>query len=493
MSVPKVCFCFCLFFSVMTFGQDAPVFRTDTTVVTVPTLVVQSNGELLYGLQARDFVIRDNGEIQTTRMDETMDADPVSLVIVLQTGHRALHTLESDACRTKPFDDFSSVPKGHCISALRSIGLMLETFLHTPGSELAIVTFDSHATLRQDFTADVSSISDKMKNLPEGDGSDAILDALNTSLQMLDKRPAHQRKIILLVSEMLDNGSTTLTYEQAARRITDTNTEFYTVTFQESSDEAQKAMQTGLSMMGLIPGGGGGINGLHDNAPDGGMGGVGGSIPGGTGGRMATGGMGNGISGGMSGGPGGGMGGGMPGGGMGGGMPGGGMGGGPGGGLSRIFGPQGIPWGSMILPLLHLAAEEMKANVPQAIADLTGGEYIIFDSPNSFDSALGMLGNHAHGRYHLSFRPNKATPGAHKIDVSLAEPLTGVFVASRRGYWLRKSDWGASKAASAAPSATTKESLTAPAAATAPAAVPATAIAPAATPVSTGISSDEKR
>lgn len=144
------------------------------------------------------------------------------------------------------------------------------------------------------------------------------------------------------------------------------------------------------------------------------------------------------------GGPGGGMGG--PGGGMGGGsMAGGaasvtgatGAGGMSGAGGGMGMGGPGMGPGSMnpiqmAIPFIGKAVEAMKINVPQGVADLTGGEYIVFSNTHNFEDALQTLGNHAHNRYQLSFQVKEPTPGLHKLDVYVAK--RDASVAARKGY-----------------------------------------------------------
>ena len=58
-------------------------------VVLVPTLVRDANGNVVYGLRAEDFVIEDDGIEQAPYLDEAAEAEPVSLIIVVQRGRRA--------------------------------------------------------------------------------------------------------------------------------------------------------------------------------------------------------------------------------------------------------------------------------------------------------------------------------------------------------------------------------------------------------------------
>jgi hypothetical protein len=76
----------------------------------------------------------------------------------------------------------------------------------------------------------------------------------------------------------------------------------------------------------------------------------------------------------------------------------------------------------------------MDSNIPQAIANLTGGEYVLFHNEKGLDEALGSLANHAHNRYQLSFTVKNPDPGPHRLEVFLRE-ASSARVFARAGYW----------------------------------------------------------
>ncbi len=87
-----------------------------------------------------------------------------------------------------------------------------------------------------------------------------------------------------------------------------------------------------------------------------------------------------------------------------------------------------------LISLLRSSASEMETNVPQAVANLTGGEYVLFNNEKNLDEVLGLLANHAHNRYQLSFRVRKPAPGPHKLEVFLRGG-GNVRISARAGYW----------------------------------------------------------
>ena len=77
----------------------------------------------------------------------------------------------------------------------------------------------------------------------------------------------------------------------------------------------------------------------------------------------------------------------------------------------------------------------VKKNTPKALASMTGGEYDLFETRNSFEEKMVDFTNHINGRYLLSFAPKNPHPGLHEIQVRVknADNDTVVF---RKSYWV---------------------------------------------------------
>jgi hypothetical protein len=69
-------------------------------------------------------------------------------------------------------------------------------------------------------------------------------------------------------------------------------------------------------------------------------------------------------------------------------------------------------------PLL-MAVQAMRKNIPKTVAELTGGEYEMFETKKKFDLRMNDFDNHLHSRYLLSFAPKSPHPGLHQIRVRL--------------------------------------------------------------------------
>ncbi len=200
----------------LVFGPAAapqePTFNAQANVVVVPTLVRDANGNVVYGLQAKDFIIEDDGVEQAPHLDEAAEAGPVSLMIAVQRGRRA----------KREFD------------RIRGLPAMLEPVLSQSDTEAALVFFDSKLTLARDFTHAPELIESDLKSLQAGDNGAAILDAVAYSVKLLNKRPEGRQRVLLLISETRDHGSHFAKLDDVVKLIGVTNTAVYALPFSPS-------------------------------------------------------------------------------------------------------------------------------------------------------------------------------------------------------------------------------------------------------------------
>jgi VWFA-related protein len=201
-----------LLVAAMALAQEQPTFRTQSNVVLVPALVRDKSGEVVYGLEAKDFVIEDDGVVQSVHLDEAAESEPVSLVVAVQCGRRA---------------DFE-LPRMHGLSA------MLQPVLAQPDSKIAVVAFDSEVHAIENFTGNESLITGALNSLQPGDGGAAVLDAVNYSVKMLNGVPQDRKRVLLLISETRDHGSHSAKIEDVIKAIGDSNVVVYTLAFSPS-------------------------------------------------------------------------------------------------------------------------------------------------------------------------------------------------------------------------------------------------------------------
>src|SRR6266436_5920038 len=190
-------------------GQQEPSFRSQGNLVPVPTLVRDAAGNAVYGLRAQDFIIEDDGVEQAVHLDETADAEPISLVIAVQVGRRAQREF----------------------GRMAGLAAMLDPILSGRQNEAALLLFDSKLNLVQDFTTQADVIEMDLKNFEPGDHGAAILDAVAYSAKMLAKRPAGRQRVLLLISETRDHGSRFAKIDDAVRLVGVTHTLVYALPF----------------------------------------------------------------------------------------------------------------------------------------------------------------------------------------------------------------------------------------------------------------------
>jgi VWFA-related protein len=192
-----------------------PTFRVSTSVVVVPTLVEQKNGDVLYGLKPTDFAVYDNGIQQKLHVDDDLDSQPVSLVVCVERG------------RDAPME-FDKIAK---------LGPLLTSFIGDGHGEVALVAFDSQPVWVEPFTADTDSISRSLGKLPGGDGGASILDAVGFSVNLLEQQPPDHRRVLLLISESRDHGSHRFNVPELVERIGTSNTLVVSLVFSPSKAE----------------------------------------------------------------------------------------------------------------------------------------------------------------------------------------------------------------------------------------------------------------
>ena len=127
----RICPLLLLLLSGASAQQDSNL-RVQSNVVLVPTLVKDTEGHVVYGLTQKDFVIEDDGVEQAVHLDESAESEPSSVVVAVQTGRRAWREY----------------------SRMRGIGPMLTPVFAQLRSRVALVEFDSHVRLVENFSDD---------------------------------------------------------------------------------------------------------------------------------------------------------------------------------------------------------------------------------------------------------------------------------------------------------------------------------------------------
>ena len=197
-----------------TLGQETPVFRGESQAVIIPALVRDAQGQAVNGLQAKDFVVEDDGVEQAIKLDESSDIQPVSIVVALQTGRRAKR-------------EFSRIVR---------LGSMLDDILAQGPtiSEITVVEFDSRVRTVRGFTRNEPPIADYLSEMSPGDNGAAVLDAVDYSVRLLTNLPKDHERVLLLISETRDHGSHKAKLEEVVEAVGRSNVVVFALPFSPS-------------------------------------------------------------------------------------------------------------------------------------------------------------------------------------------------------------------------------------------------------------------
>ena len=175
----------------------------------IPALVKDQQGGIVYGLQAKDFIVEDDGVEQPARLDEAPEGQPISLVVAIQRGRRAY-------ARVPPH----ARPENQCSTR------------YSPWERRELPLWSSIARWSsQEISPKMRAWSATiLRNLQPGDGGATILDAVNYSVNLLKKEPEDRLRVLLLISETRDHGSH-VKIDDAVSAIGQSNAVMYALAF----------------------------------------------------------------------------------------------------------------------------------------------------------------------------------------------------------------------------------------------------------------------
>ena len=195
--------------------EPSPSFTVRSDLVYLPTRVETRRGETIYGLQAKQFIVEDNGARQTIAVDETPDSWGISMVVVVQCS------------RSAPTE----------FSKLKGLATMIDAIAGGAPRDVAVLSYGESPHVLGDFSSrseDTTRALAKLK--PCGDYGAATIDAVSYAIGMLDRRKRPYRRAILLVSETRDHGSRAR-LDEVARELGVSDAVIYTVAFAPVRDE----------------------------------------------------------------------------------------------------------------------------------------------------------------------------------------------------------------------------------------------------------------
>lgn len=161
------------------YGQT-PIFSTRSDAVEVDVLVTDG-GRVVRGLQASDFEVRENGQVQRIEV-VTSDQLPLSVLLVVDVS-----------------DSLDTARR----AALRRAGQQLLAQL-TPIDQAGLVTFNERVTLRAPLTSDRARVEAAL-DVVRGEGRTSLVDA--TYAALLSAEGGTGRSLVIVFSDGVDSSS----------------------------------------------------------------------------------------------------------------------------------------------------------------------------------------------------------------------------------------------------------------------------------------------
>jgi VWFA-related protein len=212
-------FCLLIGLALGVWAQTSNPSRQSQSIA-VPTLVEERSGEIAFGLSAADFSVKDEGVEQRVELEPDIELRPISLLVVIQTGH----TTASQLSRIARLDE------------------LLDAILTDPSDQAAVITFDGSPHLIQNFTTDSDTIAAALRPTASGNSRAVLFDALHTSVRTFQKTPAANQRIILLISGEHDHGSNASDTGSLVREISSNNVSIYSLSFSTSRSELLRSL-----------------------------------------------------------------------------------------------------------------------------------------------------------------------------------------------------------------------------------------------------------
>ena len=384
--------------------------HVESTLVLVPTLVLDRHGSIVYGLHANDFILTDDGVAQPLTLHPDTDNEPLALVVVMEAGAAKQMSGWQPGSRKEPPNRFRQLP------------LMIEAIAGNVTHKVALVGFDSKPHLLLKFTPDMTRIAPAIHDYSEEDSDNngaAILDSIGFAVDLLSRQPPQYRRAILLLSETNDRGSL-LPLADALRAITNTNTTIFSLAYSSGATAASRYGSKHLPTKRAPNRVDVQDPDVQDPAIEDAASGLPATLatsvlrslftgvtfenptPYQAGGCIAK---------------------------------------DPSANSALNQGTALYDCAGDLLPPLALAkmaaiaaVDGIRQNIPETVAKLTGGEYFRFNDQRSLDNALATVANHVPNRYVLSFQPQSPHPGPHALHLQVKD-YDKLDISTRTSYW----------------------------------------------------------
>ncbi|HEY3825590.1 MAG TPA: VWA domain-containing protein [Bryobacteraceae bacterium] len=174
-----------IFFALIGSAQTSHIIRVPVRLVEVPAAVIDSAGKPVRGLTANEFRLLDNGRSQQFRLDSVDEA--LSIAMAVQNN---------DAVRT-------------WLPEVRRVRSLIETLLMGATGEASVSVFSDEIKTIQPLTARSDVLDQAFEKVkPTFADKSRTLDALMAAARELEQGEPQRRRVILLIAQAEDIGST---------------------------------------------------------------------------------------------------------------------------------------------------------------------------------------------------------------------------------------------------------------------------------------------
>jgi Ca-activated chloride channel family protein len=192
----------------------AQVFRGGADVVLLNVTVTDGEGHFVSHLNKTDFQVFEDGAVQEIA-NFSRDAQPIALSILLDTSTSMEKTLP--------------IAQEAAVGFVRRLG---------PDDVAQVMSFDTHAEIRQDFTKDRAALERAIRKTQAG-GSTALYIAVYTALDALKGAVAQsdtiRRQSIIVLSDGEDTSSL-IDYDQVMEAAKRSEVSIYTIALRSKED-----------------------------------------------------------------------------------------------------------------------------------------------------------------------------------------------------------------------------------------------------------------
>jgi VWFA-related protein len=179
-----------IWFTLVVLGEQAPQapladFRATGKIVFTPVAVSDAAGNPVHALQAADFLLYDRGARRPVQLEE--EFLPLALVVVVQ----------------------NNVPAAKAIEKIHKTASIIPPLVAGERGTVALITYSHSPQLLLPPTSDANAIVSAFRRIDVIGNGKVMLDAVHMGLELLASQSPRRRRVLLILGETRDAGSTT--------------------------------------------------------------------------------------------------------------------------------------------------------------------------------------------------------------------------------------------------------------------------------------------